>query len=493
MLTSVDGCELYELAVSDGSDVNAGALIRGHDANLPLYGLASHPTRNEFVTAGDDGSVRIWDIETHKCLRMCYLKGAGIRCVTYSPDGTKLCVGTGTPNETTKYDGTFRVINEQTLQVMYESKDAEGWVTDVLWSPEGDTLAVASADGNIYLYNNDDYAIKGRCGGHIMLSEEYAKQTSSISQKKSETKTDGGGGGGGGNTTGVYPTKVDFDENGQYVRSSDTEFRLVYHSAATGEHNKKGFQELKNMNWPTQRCPIGWPVRGIWPVSDDGCRVLSCCLSKSDISNDSKTLCVTDDVGRLQIYHYPVPPPERETTGVEGEDGSLVTTAAAVPLEFRAHVGPCTNVCTSYNDGCCVTVGGSDASVVQWKVTIDMLEETAALADEPEEMFTPLQLKPSVSTGHESRREADVEYMLSLEEKVPELPGSKERDDYMAENHPWWKVAVPPSDPTSDPLLADAPQSSLRLGWIFGTQPAGSDSQFNICMGTRCVTLLEKF
>ena len=62
MLTSVDGCELYELAVSDGSDVNAGALIRGHDANLPLYGLASHPTRNEFVTAGDDGSVRIWDI-----------------------------------------------------------------------------------------------------------------------------------------------------------------------------------------------------------------------------------------------------------------------------------------------------------------------------------------------------------------------------------------------------------------------------------------------
>ena len=53
------------------------------------------------------------------------------------------------------------MINEQTMQVMYESKDAEAWVTDVLWSPEGDTLAVASADGNIYLYNNDDYAIKG--------------------------------------------------------------------------------------------------------------------------------------------------------------------------------------------------------------------------------------------------------------------------------------------------------------------------------------------
>ena len=292
MLASVDGCEVYELAVSDGSDVNAGALVRGHDANLPLHGLANHPTRDEFVTAGDDGSVRIWDVETHKCLRMCYLKGAGIRCVTYSPDGTKLCVGTGTPNDTTKYDGTFRVINEQTMQVMYESKDAEAWVTDVLWSPEGDTLAVASADGNIYLYNNDDYAIKGRCGGHITLSEAYAKQTAGVGAQKTEEKSDGGGTG---NSTGVYPTKLDFDENGQWVRSCDTEFRLVYHSAATGEHSKNGFKELKNINWPTQRCPIGWPVRGIWPTSDDGMRITSCCLSKSDISNDSKTLLVTDD------------------------------------------------------------------------------------------------------------------------------------------------------------------------------------------------------
>ena len=79
-------------------------------------------------------------------------------------DLTDFQVGTGTPTTTTRFDGTFRVINEQTMQVMYESKDAEAWVTDVLWSPEGDTLAVASADGNIYLYNNDDYAIKGEFG-----------------------------------------------------------------------------------------------------------------------------------------------------------------------------------------------------------------------------------------------------------------------------------------------------------------------------------------
>ena len=60
-------------------------------------------------------------------------------------------------------------------------------MTDVLWSPEGDTLAVASADGNIYLYNNDDYAIKGRCGGHLTLAEE----ANSGAGKKSESKSEG--------------------------------------------------------------------------------------------------------------------------------------------------------------------------------------------------------------------------------------------------------------------------------------------------------------
>ena len=168
-------------------------------------------------------------------------------------------------------------------------------------------------------------------------------------------------------------------------------------------------------------------------------------------------------VGRLQIFHYPVPPPM-----TEGDKGSETVVAQSCPLEFRAHNGPCTNVCTSYNDGSMITVGGSDAAIVQWKVVIDMLEETAALADEPEEMFAPLQMKPTVVPSHEMMREKNLNYLLSLEEKVPEVAESKERDAYMAEQHPWWKVAVPPSDPTTEPFMKDAPQSALKLGWIFG-------------------------
>ena len=213
------------------------------------------------------------------------------------------------------------------------------------------TASCASADGNIYLYNNDDYAIKGRCGGHLTLAEEASSSQGGggkTTESKAEgTKEEGAGGHSGG--SGCYPLKIDFDANGQWLRSSDNQYRLVYHSAATGEHQRNGFKELKNVNFATQRTTIGWGVRGIWPVSDDGTIITSSCLSHSEVSNDQQTLCTTDNMGRLRVYHYPVPPPTTETSTIGGVD-ALVTTAESAPLEFRAHVGPCANVCSSYND-----------------------------------------------------------------------------------------------------------------------------------------------
>ena len=73
-----------------------------------------------------------------------------------------------------------------------------------------------------------------------------------------------------------------------------------------------------------------------------------------------------------------------------------------------------------------VTVGAQDAAVVQWRVTIDLLEETAQLSEEPVEMFMPLQTRIPVHMGHERRREHDVEQMLALEEAVP--PALADRD-----------------------------------------------------------------
>jgi WD40 repeat protein len=67
------------------------------------YGLAAHPIRDEFVTVGDDGTVRIYDLITRRLLRMTKLAGPA-RCVTYSPDGTRIAVGMGAPEPAVGYN-----------------------------------------------------------------------------------------------------------------------------------------------------------------------------------------------------------------------------------------------------------------------------------------------------------------------------------------------------------------------------------------------------
>ena len=113
------------------------------------YGLAPHPQRSEFATLGDDGTVRVFDSELFKCIRQSNLKQGG-RAIVYSPEGTKIAVGIGTPDEANDADGSFKILNESTLQVIYQGKDANGWITLIQWSPDGDTLCGFSRW--VYLY-----------------------------------------------------------------------------------------------------------------------------------------------------------------------------------------------------------------------------------------------------------------------------------------------------------------------------------------------------
>ncbi|CAN0061981.1 unnamed protein product, partial [Laminaria digitata] len=60
LLVGVKGCEIYEVSAADGSDVSGGPVTTSHFEGK-LTGLARHPLRAEYATAGGDGTVQIWD------------------------------------------------------------------------------------------------------------------------------------------------------------------------------------------------------------------------------------------------------------------------------------------------------------------------------------------------------------------------------------------------------------------------------------------------
>ena len=57
-----------------------------------LWGLATHPSKLQCVTASDDQSVRVWDLEAHR-LKTTFSVDKPARCVAYSHNGRAIAVG----------------------------------------------------------------------------------------------------------------------------------------------------------------------------------------------------------------------------------------------------------------------------------------------------------------------------------------------------------------------------------------------------------------
>lgn len=105
----------------DSGLVNSAALLRGH--NGPVNSVASSPDGKLIVSAGEDGTVRVWDACTEN-EAIPYLRGhAGVVfCVAMSPAGGKLIASAG-------HDETVRVWNalserEQKTMVVFRGHSA---------------------------------------------------------------------------------------------------------------------------------------------------------------------------------------------------------------------------------------------------------------------------------------------------------------------------------------------------------------------------------
>lgn len=65
--------------------------MEGH-FDKELWGLATHPQKQQAYSAGEDGLLFHWDLLTNKSIRKKRMGGA-LRCVDVDPSGKVLAVG----------------------------------------------------------------------------------------------------------------------------------------------------------------------------------------------------------------------------------------------------------------------------------------------------------------------------------------------------------------------------------------------------------------
>ena len=219
-----------------------------------LWGLDRHPSKANFVTCGDDMTIRVWDSKCRQQIAMASVP-VKARAVAYSPDGFQLAVGL--------FDGTVKILQNDLTEIK-TVKVAKAWIQCMRYSSDLASLAVGSHDRNIYILETRNYSIRAVCRGH----HSYVKQ-------------------------------LDFNTDGSKLQSVSGDYELLFWNATNGSQIKSA-TSVRDESWDTWTCTLGWPVQGIWPSGADGTDV-----NAVDRSPDGNLIASGDDFNTVKIFKYP--------------------------------------------------------------------------------------------------------------------------------------------------------------------------------------------
>lgn len=89
-----------------------------------------------------------------------------------------------------------------------------------------------------------------------------------------------------------------------------------------------GASALKDTQWKTWSCVIGFPVQEIWRGAEDGTDVNAVDRSHSKVKGENKgetypLICRADDFGKVSVYKYPIVVKEQEYNEVGGHSSHV--------------------------------------------------------------------------------------------------------------------------------------------------------------------------
>ncbi|KAF3836751.1 hypothetical protein F7725_004215 [Dissostichus mawsoni] len=272
-------CEIPENygAVRTIADVDGEELL-GHVDEM--WGLATHPSQNIFLTCGHDRQVCLWNTEEHKLDWCITLEEYGL-CADFCPNGSVVSVGLNT--------GRWLALDLLTREVVFESTDGNEQLSVMRYSPDGSFLAVGSHDNFIYIYNVTEsgrrYIRSGKCNGHSS-----------------------------------FITHLDWSKDGKYIMSNSGDYEILYWDIAAGCKLLRNRFESKDREWASYTCVLGFHVMGVWLEGSDGTDINALCRSHSE-----RMVAVADDFCKVHLFQYPCPKPKRLPPPLHGRERHLHT------------------------------------------------------------------------------------------------------------------------------------------------------------------------
>lgn len=276
--------------------------VRGHTKG-EVWGLAVHPSQLQFATAGDDGSVRLWDAPTRSALMMYRWEPPlpQLRALAFSSDGNHLAVGTS--------DGRVRILLSSCDTVVTEWKCGPHGVRVLKYSPDNELLAIGGQDRRVHLLDARTYHKVGELSGHSAAASH-----------------------------------MDFSRDGSTLQTVSVGAGELLFWDVRAKKQITSASAVRDTQWATWSCPFGWPVQGVYPPESDGSDVNAVARSR-----DQRVVAVAGDDGTVKLFQYPC------------------VTRAAPPRVYAGHASHVTNCAFSAGDSFLLTTGGRDQTVCQFR------------------------------------------------------------------------------------------------------------------------------
>ncbi|XP_071662149.1 echinoderm microtubule-associated protein-like 4 isoform X8 [Patagioenas fasciata] len=284
---------------------NDGFIVEVQGHTDELWGLASHPFKDLFLTCAQDRQVCMWNSVDHTLEWTRLLDEPG-HCADFHPSGAVVAIGT--------HSGRWFVLDAETRDLVSIHTDGNEQLSVMRYSVDGTLLAVGSHDNFIYLYvvteNGRKYSRYGKCTGHSS-----------------------------------YITHLDWSPDNKYIMSNSGDYEILYWDIPSGCKLIRNRSDCKDIDWTTYTCVLGFQVFGVWPEGSDGTDINALVRS-----HNRKVIAVADDFCKVHLFPYPCSKPK------------------APSHKYSAHSSHVTNVSFTHNDGHLISTGGKDMSIIQWRL-----------------------------------------------------------------------------------------------------------------------------
>ncbi|KAF6128651.1 hypothetical protein HJG60_000539 [Phyllostomus discolor] len=256
ILVGTKNAEIIEVGEKNAA---CSVLVHGH-VDGPIWGLATHPSRDFFLSAAEDGTVILWDIADKKMLNKVTL-GLAARTVCYSPEGDMVAIG--------MKNGEFIVLLVSSLKIWGKKRDRRCPIHDIRFSPDSRFLAVGSSENSVDFY---DLSL-----GPTLNRVSCCRDIPS------------------------FVIQMDFSADSRYLQVSTGCYKRHVYEVPSGRHLLDP-AAIDRITWATWTSILGNEVLGIWSRHAEKADINCACVSHSGIS-----LVTGDDFGMVKLFDFPCP------------------------------------------------------------------------------------------------------------------------------------------------------------------------------------------